>query len=172
MLVQTGVADLGHGPTGVRAQPDHVESRPEAAKFPPDGLGADLGMSQPVDSGLEQAVLLNVLGVVVVGDLDRQREPEPPPDLVCEPDPAPHGVEGLFLPTVTPQQAASDGLAGAMGEGKGDGFQHVVIGSEVDGVVAPPPGVHGVGDQEHDPVHGYLGPDDDRQVAHVHRADP
>ena len=45
-----------------------------------------MGVGQPVDGGLEQPVLLDVLGVLVVGHLNGQREPVTTPDLVSEPD--------------------------------------------------------------------------------------
>ena len=59
-----------------------------------------MGVGQPVDGGLEQPVVLDVLGIFVVGHFDGQREPVTTPDLVGEPDLAPHGVEGFFLPSV------------------------------------------------------------------------
>ena len=83
----------------------------------PDGHRAYMGMGQPVDGGLEQPVLFDVLGVLVVGHLNGQREPVPASDLVSEPDLAPHGVEGFFLPAVAAQEIAVDGSLGSAREG-------------------------------------------------------
>ena len=70
-----------------------------------------------MDGGLEQATVFDVLGVLVVGHLDGQREPVPASDLVHEPDLAPHGVEGVFLPAVAAQETAVDGSLGSAREG-------------------------------------------------------
>ena len=83
-------------------------------------------MPQPVYRGLEQPVLLDVLGVLVEGDLDGQRDVEAPPDLVAEADAAPHGVERVLLPPVALEQAPLDGPLGAAGEGEGDRFEDPV----------------------------------------------
>ena len=51
-----------------------------------------MGVGQPVDGGLEQATVFDVLGVLVVGHFDAQREPVPASDLVGEPDLTPRTV--------------------------------------------------------------------------------
>ena len=74
-------------------------------------------------------------------------------------------------PTVALEQAALDGLLGAVGEGEGDRFKDAFIAGQLHGVPPPVLGVHRVGDQEHDAVYGDLGPHDDGEIADVQRAD-
>ena len=128
-------------------------------------------MPQPVNRGLEQPVLLDVLGELVEGDLNGQRDAEAPPYLFVEPDASPHGVERVLLPPVAVEQPALDGLPGAAGKGEGNRFEDVVVAGQLDGVTPPVPKVHRVGDQEHNAVDGDLGTHDDSELADVYRAD-
>ena len=89
-------------------------------------------MPKPVNRGLDQPVLLDVLGELVESDLDRQRDAEAPADLIAETDAAPHGVECVLLPAVALKQAALDGLAGAVGEGEGNRFKDVVVAGQLE----------------------------------------
>ena len=125
MLVQPGVADLGRRAPPVRAEPDRGEGGPEAADVLPGGSGADEGVAQPVNCGLEQPVLFDILGELVEADLDGQWDAETPPDLVAEADASPHRGERVLLPPVALKQAAVDGLPGVVREGEGDRFEHV-----------------------------------------------
>ena len=124
-------------------------------------------MPKPVNRGLEQPVLLDVLGELVEGDLDGQRDAETPADLVAETDAAPDGVERVLLPAVALKQAALDGLAGAVGECECNRFKDIGVTSKLERVPPPVLRVHRVGDQEHDAVDRNLGPDDYGQVADV-----
>ena len=83
-------------------------------------------MPQPVYRGLQQPVLLDVLGELVEGDLDGQRDAEAPCNLVPEPDAAPHGGQRVLLPPVALEQAPLDGTLRAAGEGKGNRFEDAV----------------------------------------------
>ena len=170
MLIQAGVSDLGHGSWRIRAQLHQVKGGTQPADHLPRGDGTDLSVGQPVDGSLEESVLLDVLGVLVVGHLDGQWQSVPAPDLVGKPDLTSHGIEGVFLPAISAEQAAVDCLLGTAGEGQGNGLQDVGVGGQVDGFVPPVLGVQGVGHQEHDPVHKNLGPHDDSHVANIHGA--
>ena len=102
-------------------------------------------MGQAVQRGLEQPVLLNVLGELVKGHFNGQRYAETPPDLLVEPDAAPDSVQGLLIPAVSLQQAPPDGLTGVVSEGRDDTFQYIGIWGQIEGVLPPIPGVECVG---------------------------
>ena len=65
-----------------------------------DSRGTNEGVPQPVNHGLEQPVLFDVLGELVQCDFNGKRGVEAPPDLVAELDSAPHSIERVLLPTV------------------------------------------------------------------------
>ena len=80
-------------------------------------------------------------------------------------------MEGFFFMPVPLQQTAAHGLAGVMHESRDEALQHVGVRGQVEWVLTPVLGVYGIGYQEHNPVDGYLGAHDDRQVADAHRTD-
>ena len=108
VVIERGIEDLWDT-TAVAAKLDRVEHRTKGINVPPGLRRPDRKMRQPVQRGLEQPILLDVLSELVKGHFNGQRDAEATLDLFAEPDAAPDSMKRLLLPPISLQQAAPHG---------------------------------------------------------------
>ncbi len=123
MLIQARVPDLRDRARVVAHQPDPLQRGVEAPQGSSDQPVADAHASQAGERGLYQAVLLDVFGELVVGDLGGGRGTEPLAQLLADSQASSHRHEGCLLGPVAFQDTSPQGPLELAHEAGDDRFE-------------------------------------------------
>ena len=127
--------------------------------------------AEPCGGRLHQTVGRDVVGELVVADLDRDGDAKPASELVVDADSAAHGVQRLLLGPVPVEQPASECPSGGGGQRRRQRLHQRRRVLEIEALLPEIERPHRVGGQEQHAGDVQLRPDGHRQIADVERPD-